>query len=110
MILFLVTYLIIFLFAQQLIPFHALLIRIGIDGKVSEAATGSCSVPVAYAGRTISYITGMHDLHRLTFNLMITDAVSSDQDLSTRMLMPGIVDTGLKDDIVDARCTGGIVS
>ena len=51
----------------------------------------------------------MQNLHGLTFYLMITDAIGSDENLTARMGMPCIDDSWLKYHVVQARATSHII-
>ena len=91
----------IFLFTQYFVsPHYGWTIWIGTYSQVGEARIGCGTVPMLHIGRTHHDIAWMQYLYRLTFYLMVSDAVGCYQYLASGMGVPGINDTGLEHDVV----------
>jgi len=67
-------------------------------------------VPMLHIGRTHHDIAWMQHLYRLTFYLMVSDAVGCYQYLASGMGVPGINDTGLEHNVVKSGSTSYVWS
>ena len=96
----------IFLFTQYFVsPHYGWAVWIGTCSQVGEARIGRGTVPMLHIGRTHHDIAWMQYLYRLTFYLMVSDAVGCYQYLTSRMAVPGIDDTRLEHDVVKSWST-----
>lgn len=88
---------------------HARLVRVCVCGEVRKFCFGRCPVPMLNSRRAEGYIARVQDFQRLPLDLMVADTVGHYKDLAARMRMPVVVSSCVKDNVVNARCSGFVL-